>query len=360
VETLSKNRMLDKTNQNQSSGENSQNIQVSGNLIIGITEQRAREISIEIYKDNFIKLSQEAYETATYRVEELVDDFLVKLQERNPNSLDSLKEPGMQAALYNAQKEYAKTGDKNLEETLVDMLVDRAAIKERNLKQIVLDESISTVSKLTSEQLDILTLIFILTRTQSNTVNNLASFTDYLKSYLVPFISSVTKEKSAFEHLNYSGCCSFMGIAYDEKLENILKERYQAFFLKGFTKEDFENLVGKMEDFHDLIIPCFQFPEKFQLNLMTSEKLDETAKAKGIDISIIEKMKLTYSEESRLTSDEAKTFILNNVPELAMLLEMWGDSDMHATALTSVGIAIAQANFRRKTGKAFDLSIWIK
>jgi len=358
--TLIQNSMSDKTNQKQTSGDKSQNIQVAGDLVIGITDQRAREIAIEIYQGNFIKLSKEAHETALTRVNELVDDFLVKLHERNPQSLDSLKEPGMQATLYTAQKEYAKTGDKNLEETLVDMLVDRAATTERDFKQIVLDESISTVSKLTPQQLDILTLIFILTRLINNSVRDIPTFTQYLKGHILPFVSSLTKEQASYDHLVYSGCSSFMSIGYDVKLENILKDRYKAFFLKGMTKEEFENLVGKIEDYKSFLIPCFHAPEKFQPNLMDEKKLEETAREKGIEESIIGKLKQTYNAQYLMTPEEARAFILKEVPDLEPLLDTWGNSNMHATTLTSVGIAIAQANFRRKTGESFDLSIWIK
>jgi hypothetical protein len=43
-----------------------------------------------------------------------------------------------------------------------------------------------------------------------------------------------------------------------------------------------------------------------------------------------------------------------------ILFDIWNNSEMKHMTLTSVGIAIAQANFRRKTGKTIDLSIWIK
>lgn len=350
--------MLNKSNQEQTGGDNSQNIQVAGNLIIGITESSAREIALEVYKENFIKLSDEAKNTAFIRVEELVDDFLIKLHERSPHSLQSLKEPGMQMALFTAQKEYAKTGDKDLEETLVDLLVDRAATNERDLKQIVLDESISTVSKLTTKQLDVLTLVFITTRTQNNTINNIPSFIKYLKEYFLPFLSSLTVEASTYDHLVYAGASSFMGIAYNKEFEQILKNRYKGIFFNGFTKEEFESSVGNIEDYKSLIMRCLHFPEKFQLNCMTEELLEKEASAQGIEQTIIERLKQLYL--TYVMSDKAaKEFILSTVPEMKSLMDHWESSDMNATSLTSVGVAIANANFRRKTGMPLDLSIWI-
>lgn len=42
------------------------------------------------------------------------------------------------------------------------------------------------------------------------------------------------------------------------------------------------------------------------------------------------------------------------------LFDIWKNSAMKNMTLTSVGIAIAQANFRRKTGLSLDLDIWIR
>jgi len=42
------------------------------------------------------------------------------------------------------------------------------------------------------------------------------------------------------------------------------------------------------------------------------------------------------------------------------LLDFWDNSSMKHLTLTSVGIAIATANLRRKTGISVDLDIWIK
>ena len=42
------------------------------------------------------------------------------------------------------------------------------------------------------------------------------------------------------------------------------------------------------------------------------------------------------------------------------IFDVWENSGLKLLRLTSVGIAIAQANFRKKTNLPVDLSIWIK
>jgi hypothetical protein len=47
--------------------------------------------------------------------------------------------------LFEAQKGYIKTGDKDIADILVDILTDRLSLPDRDLKQIVLDESVQVI-----------------------------------------------------------------------------------------------------------------------------------------------------------------------------------------------------------------------
>lgn len=191
----------------QEGGDKSTNLQ--GQTIVinnGITYEDAKGIALDVFKSNYLKLSTKAANIAKQRAEELVDDYLQQMMARKPEAINTMEGPGMQYAIFSAQKEYAKTGDKNLSDMLVDILVDRASIPERNLKQIVLDESLLVVPKLTTSQIDIITLIFILRHTQNDGVVNLPILKDYLIQFLNPFIYTLSKEDSLYQHIEYTGC----------------------------------------------------------------------------------------------------------------------------------------------------------
>lgn len=126
--------------QKQQAGNSSTNLQGQSIMIHqGISYSDAKEIALDVYKANFLQLSQDAAELARARAEEITDNFLTKLKKENEAAVIEMSKPGMQAALFEAQKQYAKTGDKNLEGLLVDILVERASTPERNIYQIVLD-----------------------------------------------------------------------------------------------------------------------------------------------------------------------------------------------------------------------------
>jgi len=343
----------------QEGGDNSTNLQ--GQTIVinqGITYQDAKNIAADVFKSNYLELSVKAADTARQRAEELIDDFLAEVKERNPEAINTMESPGMQYAIFTAQKEYAKTGDKDLADMLVDILVDRAAQEERNLKQIVLDESLSIVPKLTLSQLDTLTIIFILKYSKNQQVGSIPLLKKYFEEYISPFTSLLSKEDSLYQHLEFAGCASIsMGSI---KIEDRILKTYKGIFCKGFTKEQFEATgVLPMDKYSSIIIRCLQNNMKFQLAAIDDETFEVIAKEKGIGETEIAKLK-PLMNNYQLNAGETKELIKQQGDFMNILFDVWDNSPLKNMTLTSVGITIATANLRRKTGISVNLGIWIK
>jgi hypothetical protein len=197
----------------QISGRNSTNIQVAGNLTIGVSFEDAKQIALSIFKDNFLELSEKAANTALTRTEELVNEFILTLYNENQNVIDKLKEPAIQYSLFNVQREYAKTGDIGLKEQELTLLIERISSEERSLKQIVLDEAIETLPKLSQEQLNFICYVFVVDNLTikllqkesdggekidtNDFLNKLGKFSDF---------SSKNLRQHMIGHLQYLGC----------------------------------------------------------------------------------------------------------------------------------------------------------
>lgn len=356
--------------QYQKSGDNSINYQagadsstnLQGQSIViyhGITYADAKKIALDVYKSNFIELSKDAAKLATERAEEITDKFLEKLNKENKAAISSMNQPGMQIALYNAQKAYAATGDKDLESLLVNILVERAAEDKRTIKQITLDESLNVALKLTAEQFDALTVNFLISRTRHTVLVNLKSLINYLENYLFPFIGSLTFESSCYEHLEYAGCGSVMEAIVIDDIEHMYRERYPGLFIKGFTADEFKKQVGEIHDFQFILMECLHDPGKLQLNIMDKEVLTKRVKEKGLPEDAETKL-IAIFERYRMTDQEVKDKIIELFPDIRKLFELWSQTKICKFTLTTVGIAIAQANLRRKQNITLDLSIWVK
>ncbi len=350
---------MTKTTQTSKSGDNSTIVQAETlNIHQGLTYVDVKTIALDIFNSNFLKLSQEALNIAVQRAEKITNDFILRLQKDKPSSLESVKDPGFQNALYEVQKSYAKTGDKDMADVLVDILVDRVEHRERNLKQIVLDESISVIPKLTSSQLDTLTIIFLLKYSINHGINNFETLKKYLETNIKPFTENLSKEQSHYQHLEFAGCGSIS--ISSNNIEDIFKNSYRGLFYKGFNEEEFKNQVGELAMFPDFIIYCLNDKTKLQLNIVNEDVLDSKISDLKVNDTDAKKLKSLFGQYIS-SNEEIETKLTELGSDfMAKLLDVWKNSAMKNMTLTSVGIAIAQANYRRKTGLTLDLSIWIK
>lgn len=57
---------------------------------------------------------------------------------------------------------------------------------------------------------------------------------------------------------------------------------------------------------------------------------------------------------------EIKDFLLKDIPEIDTLFKLWEKTRISKLFLTTVGIALAQANFQRRTGVELKIDIWVK
>lgn len=342
----------------QEGGDGSMNIQGQSITINhGITYQDARTIALDVFKNNFLELSTIAQSVAKERAEALIDEFLNQLQSRKPDGLNSMNDPGMLHAIFTAQKEYAKSGDKELSDMLVDILVDRSNQEQRNLRQIVLDESLSIVSKLTLDQLDTLSIIFLLRYSISKAINSFESLKDYLSKYFPPFISNLSKNSSLYQHLEYAGCGTISMAS--NSIEGYYSERYKALFCTGFTQQQFEEKGLNLDKYSDILMVCMKDESKFQFVALNDDLFEELLLPKKLDHD--EKTKvLTFFNNYQMKRMEVKEILLSQGEFMNKLFDVWENSSIKEMTLTSVGIAIAIANIRRKTSITIDLGIWIK
>lgn len=175
--------------QNQKGGDNSTNIQAGEVTVVqGLDYPQVREVALDVFRSNFYELSGQARDIATERAEKITEEFLEKLQRENPEGFKKAEDPDFQYALFTVQKEYARTGDEDLGDLLVDLLVDRSKQEQRNILQIVLNESLNVAPKLTDDQLAALAVVFIFKYTQNHSIGNHEMLGKNLDSHVQPFL----------------------------------------------------------------------------------------------------------------------------------------------------------------------------
>lgn len=328
--------------QKQEGGDHSSNFQgKTVNVYSGLSYKDVKEIALDIFTSNFIKLKSEAAIIAKERAEEITEKILQELQAKTPEALEEFIQPSMQDALFSAQKEYAKSGDKDLGDLLVDIIVDRANVPKRNILQIVLDESLHIAPKLTSEHLDALTLNFLLIRTRRLDIGTLDDLKKHFLNRIIPFTKSIVPEYANYNYLEYLRCGHIRTGNYGA-LEKNLKEVYKGFFSRGFTKEELENEFGSSFPLDKLIVPCLHDKTKFQIGVFDEEVIEIEGKKINLGNDFILKIK-SFFNNTTLDDASVKNKLLDMHPNMSRIFDFWEKSLIKKFELSSVGIAIAHA-----------------
>jgi hypothetical protein len=345
--------------QEQNVGERSTAIQAGGDVTItktGLTYAEVRDIALDVFRANFYELAGFAKETAKSRAEEITEAFLLKLQREYPAGLEGANDPAFQYALFTVQKEYARTGDKDLGDLLVDLLVDRSKQEQRDLLQIVLNESLTTAPKLTESQLAALAVIFLFRYTQNQNLGNHEELGNHLDRHVAPFVSKVVKNIACYQHLEFSGCGT-IGLGSID-LEHILGITYQGHFLKGFDEREVTGRGVSIGLDPHFFVECLNDKSKLQVRAVSKEVLEKALEARAIATDDREKISHLFNI-STMDETEIRGTCIEMRPYMSALFETWSGSAMKNFTLTSVGIAIGHANIKRLVGEFANLSIWI-
>jgi hypothetical protein len=343
--------------QSQEGGDSSLNIQAQGDVSFGLGYAETRQAAMDVFKANFVELWEEAAELALQRAETLINRFLEQAAADGLTQIPEGRNPDFQYVLYSAHREYARTGDEDLGDLLVQLLVDRAKLEERDLEQIVLNESLAVAPKLTSDQLDALSLSLITRYTRALNMDSPSALYAFLDNSILPFVDGASRDTSAYQHLEFAGCGAIsMGSVNPS---DIFARNYAGVLNQGFTDDALKAQIELTpEQRSQLIRPSFHDEELLQVNARDEEVLDELSQRLGIEADKAYKLKLLL-RHNVMPRDMLREHLISVRPQMSQYFEIWEETPIQTLTLTSVGIAIAHANIKRKTGEDIPLSTWM-
>lgn len=346
--------MLNK-DQNQDVGAGAVAIQAGGNVIVGVSAAEARQIALDMAKITFNELAGEAKETLSGRVEEITDRVISKLEKEYPDGLRKATDPDFQYALLTVQKQYGRTGDKDLGDLLVELLVDRSKQDQRDILQIVLNESLEVAPKLTVSQIATLSVMFLFRYTKDHSVTSNERLAEYLDEFILKFVDLLLKSPSTYQHLEFAGCGSVaLG---STQLEQGFLNNYPGLFSNGFEISEAVNVLHLLAP--DFLMVCVNDDTKVQIRCLDDEQLDGIIKRVGATDEQKQLIQSLYAR-NRMGHAEVRRKCVELRPYMEKVFSCWDGSDMKGFNLTSVGMAIAHANIKQTIGREFtDLSIWI-
>ena len=342
--------------QDLSGGSDSTNLQAGRDIVYnGVTAAEVREIALDVYEANILRLTGIAEDVARGRAERITQDYLEKLKSGNPAALNSIQDPDMLNTIFTAQKAFAYSGEEDLEKVLVDLLVDRSGQQDRELKTLVLNEAIATLPKLSIRQRKSIALWFFIRYTRYIGPLNLDMYYANLARGVGHFVGMLSDKRADYEHIQATGAGSIS--AFSLMPSPAFTASASAFFTNGFTEDQMEEDLRQLLKDQDIFIPCIRDPRKWQVKVTAQGDAAPIAIAKGIGSGRLENL----AAHGWMTAPEIEADVISRIPEMKSVFDLWNKHDfpLQHLELTSVGKAIGHAYWRQATGVSAPLDIWL-
>lgn len=349
--------MFGRSRRMRQGGDESTNLQSGRDITIhnGIAPEQMGAILRDALDANVPAMRAIAAEEVRQRLDDFANRFTEKTHD-SPEALHATSDPDIQAAFISAGIGYARSGDEDLGEILIDLVRDRTQQSSRSLMALVLNDAVDITPKLTDGEIAILTIAWRLLRT---TDTSLGDF-ERLKGLLAEFsnlIPHLPKGDASYLHLQALGCISINPLS-SISLGEVFKRSYPGLFSIGYPKDSLpEELEAHQPRLAPLLIPSLHNPNNLQFAALTVDILRSRLKEHGLE-DISETVESQF-QGSLMSPEKIIEFVSELDPQMSDLDALWGSTALQSLTITAVGMAIAHANWRHLTGKSAPLSIWI-
>lgn len=149
------------------------------NNYYGITPEKASEMALKLFMDNFPKLQDEAKRVAKERAEELCNSIIRNLEKQGKKDFSEFADPDMQFILNKSQQEYARFGTDTLRDLLCKLIINRINYNSDYYMKIILDEAVGIVKSLSVAHLNYLSLIFLCKHVKNQNITSIEALKNH-------------------------------------------------------------------------------------------------------------------------------------------------------------------------------------
>jgi hypothetical protein len=334
--------------QRQKAGDNSALLQAR-QINIGVGVEDVEYISKRMAAEVFSAHSRDAFQLMTERVEVFARTYLDQLLLESPEAVENIKDPGVQAAILEAESAYAKSGDDDLGALLVDILTKRTSAMDRNVVQLALSESINVAQKLTPQQYSSLSLIFLLRHVRFG-AESVAALHRRWRENLDPVAAETAIGATDAQHLIATGCAILLPVS--QPIPEAIWSTYPGLFCMGIEADN--PVIKDLPPSY--FQSCLRDPEKMQVGSVDEESLANLMERMGASEaekeSLKNLLKLNPMSHSAITEELVKV-----APSMQRVEAKWSNTLFPQLTLTSVGTVLAHSNLLRLTEGKFDADL---
>ncbi len=337
--------------------------------ISGISYADARQIAQDVFDANFYRLAGEAHDLARSRSNEFIECLIGRIVDTLPNALTSATDPDYQYVLFLAQQTYARTGDQDALDVLVNLLVERASTFEKPFLNLAQNEAIAAIPKLNPQHYNALSILFLVKNIGVLNSETIELFIQNFRKDIRILVQQLPTSSMFYEHLELTGCVTRRGrkinfnpallgqIVFDRQFEQreidflisegkANSEFFESIYKNSPTKKILQKMAGSSGG------ETYSYPRPYVL------ERDEFVKYLRDTTNLTDReFDDSYVKYNRLIPSRFIDDLLSVIePDMAKFLSTW--KSINGYSVTPVGLVIAISNLKRITGYDYNVLHW--
>ena len=349
----------EKQNQDVSGG--SLAVQAKGDAFVhlGLSTSDLRAI-VECMADQLPKYAAIAAVIVEERLKTFEEKVVGKFDAELTQHRQAFADPDFQYLLRSSQQTYARSGDEQTCDNLVNLIAERSKIASRDLISLSLNTAVERAGMLSAEAFAALSYAFFWTKVRQSGKTTIGSVAKHLLQFADPILAEVPRSDLSYSYLESVGCGKMQPLT-SVTLPIILVQSYPHLFSNGVPKSDIEARVEDAAFAQSIIDAGILVHVGENLFVSSLGSQDEFITAiKGCGLAD-EKAKLAWEVVvSRPMANEQIDQLLQSAGfKISPHQEIWDSTALRHFDLTTVGLAIGHANLKRVASFPADLSLWL-
>lgn len=339
----------------QEAGDNSYNVNAAGQVTItvGLSVADRKEIVRDMLREQMFGIQLEAKQIIESRNEQLMESFLntaeARFGEKLEENLGRLRDPGAQYALRSAQRDYCRYGDDSSRDDALDLLVERIGANRPRSENIVIDEAIEVVARLSQKQIDLLCFYTIALRFAARHIVDVNAFIDHMKVAAL-FIDGLSLGESSLNMMASQGVLSQMtGTRHWKDFYEITKAQYWTVLISGVNSQE-ELGIDPTRAYNQPVLAENASPLSRFIPINLQEAMwRSTLLAVGMSEEEVNKC-VSLANEKIVGKDALRAFLEAEGVHLDKAWDSFGASEQPLSNFTPtpVGMCIAYARLKRE------------
>ena len=287
-----------------------------------------------------------------------------KISSLKQELLQRFNEPAIQMALNETFKSHITTGDEELEEDLIDLLIERLNAQDRTTEQAIIDEARRIIPKLSHATIALLAVIVFSKIVFPYNKGKLETLIKKLSPTICKIKNIAIIDT---EYLKQAGCGSGnQMMIVNSPLEQTLRGAYELIFREPMLLNNLNEILQKYSS-GDLnrakvILSLFVLSEdnKFLATIPRQQSINEQVYSiiNQDDISSIIGDYKSYTRA--FTEDEIKNYFINIDNNWQYVFQLFNQNHIQSLRLTPVGVFIGIRQLSKICGEPIPMELFFQ